>query len=256
MSQQTDITKKLVCKKPTFRLFPLGFCAGCHYGIIYRLIDEVLEEMDLKGTSICIGGGGCSTLGAMAMDIDAFGGPHGPGAAIASALKRVSPDAFIFAVQGDGEQGAIGLGSFVATATRGDNITVITMNNACYGMTGGQLAPTTLLGMVTPTTPEGRDQEMTGFPMHGPELVAPLKGVAYAARGSVHTPANRQKSKKILKTAFQKQLQRSGFGVVEFLSACPTNWKLSSTDCLQFIEDKMVSEFPLGEFKNVEKEKE
>jgi len=256
MSQETAITKKLVCKRPTFKMYPLGFCAGCHYGIIYRLLDEVLEEMELKGTAICIGGGGCSTMGAMFMDIDGFGGPHGPGAAIASALNRVYPDAVIFAVQGDGEQGAIGLGSFVATAVRGENITVITMNNACYGMTGGQLAPTTLLGMVTPTTPGGRDQEMAGYPMHGPELVAPLKGVAYAARGTVHTFANRQKSKKMLTTAFQKQQQRLGFGVVEFLSACPTNWKLSSTECIQFIEDKMLPEFPLGEFKNIEKKKE
>ena len=256
MTQEAAMIKKAVCKRPTFKLLPLAFCAGCHYGIIYRLIDEILEEMRLKGSAVCIGGGGCSTMGAMAMDIDAFGGPHGPGSAIASALKRVRPETFIFAIQGDGEQGAIGLGSFVAAAVRGENITIITMNNACYGMTGGQLAPTTLLGMVTPTTPGGRKEEITGFPLHGPELVAPLKGVAYAARGTVHTPANRQKSKKMLKTAFQKQLQKSGFGVVEFLSACPTNWKLSSTDCIQFIEDKMLPEFPLGEFKNTEKKKE
>jgi len=256
MSQETSITKNLICKRPSFRLLPMGLCAGCHYGIIFRLLDEVLEEMDLKGTAIFIGGGGCSAMGAMAMDIDSFGGPHGPGTAIASALKRVSPEAFVFAMQGDGEQGAIGLGSFVAAAVRGENITVITMNNACYGMTGGQLAPTTLLGMVTPTTPEGRDQEAAGFPMHGPELVAPLRGVAYAARGTVHTPANRQRSKKMLKTAFQKQLQRLGFGVVEFLSACPTNWKLSSADCLKFIEEKMLPEFPLGEFKNIEEKRE
>lgn len=253
MSQKTAITKKPICKRPTFRMLPLGFCSGCHYGIIYRLLDEVIEEMGIKGDAICIGGGGCSMIGAMAMDIDTFGGPHGPGTAIASALKRVSPNAFIFAVQGDGEQGAIGLGSFVATAARGENITVITMNNACYGMTGGQLAPTTLLGMVTPTTPEGREQVMSGYPMHGPELVAPLKGVAYAARGTVHTPANRQKSKKMLKTAFQKQQQQLGFGVFEFLSACPTNWKISPTDCIQFIEEKMLPEFPLGQFKNIER---
>ncbi|MDY7031442.1 MAG: thiamine pyrophosphate-dependent enzyme [Thermodesulfobacteriota bacterium] len=253
MSQDTAIEKKAVCKRPPFRMLPLGFCSGCHYGIIYRVMDEVLEELDLKGQSICIGGGGCSTMGAMAMDLDAFGGPHGPGAAIASALKRVYPDAFIFAIQGDGEQGAIGLGSFVATAARGENITVITMNNACYGMTGGQLAPTTLLGMVTPTTPVGRDQNIAGYPMHGPELVAPLKGVAYAARASVHTPANRQKAKKMLKAAFEKQTKKLGFGVVEFLSACPTNWKFSPVDCSQFIEEKMVPEFPLGEFKNRDK---
>lgn len=253
MNQEIVVTKKIVRKRPPFRLLPLMFCAGCHYGIIYHLIDEALEEMELKGVAVCIGGGGCSTLGAMAMDIDAFGGPHGPGTAIASALKRVRPDALVFAIQGDGEQGAIGLGSFVATAARGENITVITMNNACYGMTGGQLAPTTLLGMVTPTTPLGRDQETAGYPFHGPELVVPLKGVAYAARGTVHTPANRQRSKKMVKTAFQKQLQRAGFGVVEFISACPTNWKVSPVECLKFIEEKVIVEFPLGEFKNAGK---
>ena len=256
MSQETAMNKKVVCKKPEFRMLPIGFCAGCHYGIIYRLIDEVLEEMDLKGNAILIGGGGCSTLGAMAMNIDSFGGPHGPGTAIASALCRVNTKALIFAVQGDGEQGAIGLGNFVAAAARGENITVITMNNACYGMTGGQLAPTTLLGMITPTTPAGRDKKDTGAPMHGPELVAPLEGVAYAARGTVHSFANRQKSKKMLKTAFQIQQKRLGFGVLEFLSACPTNWKLKSVDCIKFIEEKMLPEFPLGEFKNIEKKKE
>jgi len=252
---QEQRARQQVCKRPRLRdplpYWPLHHCPGCHHGIVLRLISEVLEEMELEGIAICITGGGCSARWARYLDVDTVGGIHGPNAAVASAVKRLRPYALVFTVQGDGEIGAIGLGSFVSAALRGEKITSISLNNACFGTTGGQMAPTTLLGMRTATTPEGRDPEATGFPFHGPELVAPLPGVAYAARGSVHTPANFQKAKRFLKNAFRAQLEGLGFSTVEFISACPANWKLSPVECLKFIEERMLREFPLGEFKNV-----
>ena len=249
-----------VCKKPTLRqplpYWPLHHCAGCHHGIILRLIIEVLEEMELDGKAVFIGGGGCSARWAQYFDVDAESGIHGPNTAVGSAVKRIHPDALVFVVQGDGEIGAIGLGSFVSAAMRGEKITSISLNNACFGTTGGQMAPTTPLGMKTTTSPEGRNSTDTGFPFHGPELVAPLPGVAYAARGSVHTPTNFQQSKKYLKKAFQVQIEGLGFGSVEFISTCPSNWRLSPVECLKFVDERMIPEFPLGEFKNVLKEKE
>ncbi|MFH1625612.1 MAG: thiamine pyrophosphate-dependent enzyme [Pseudomonadota bacterium] len=249
------MAEKQVCKRPALRqplpYWPLHHCAGCNHGIILRLIIEVVEEMGLEGIAICVAGGGCSARWAGYLDIDTEGGIHGPNTAVASAIKRIHPDALVFVVQGDGEVGAIGLGSFVSTALRGEKITSISLNNACFGTTGGQMAPTTPLGMKTSTSPEGRDAENTGFPFHGPELVAPLPGVAYAARGSVHTAANFQKSKRLLKNAFQTQMDGLGFSAVEFISTCPSNWKLSPVECLKFVEENMIPEFPLGEFKNV-----
>lgn len=254
------ITREQVCKKPRLRqplpYWPLHHCPGCHHGIVLRLLTEVLEEMELEGIAIGIAGGGCSGRWCQYLDIDAAGGIHGPNTAVASAIKRIHPDALVFTVQGDGEIGAIGLGSFVAAALRGEKITTISLNNACFGTTGGQMAPTTPLGMKTTTTPEGRDSETTGFPFHGPELIAPLPGVAYAARGSVHTPANFQTSKRLLKIAFETQMKGLGFSAVEFISTCPSNWKLSPVECLKFVEEGMIPEFPLGEFKNALKEKE
>ena len=254
------ITKEQVCKRPHLRqplpYWPLHHCPGCNHGIILRLISEVLEEMRLAGIAICITGGGCSGRWCQYLDIDAAGGIHGPNTAVASAIKRIYPNALVFTVQGDGEIGAIGLGSFVSTALRGEKITSISLNNACFGTTGGQMAPTTPLGMKTSTTPAGRDSETTGFPFHGPELVAPLPGVAYAARGSVHNPANFHRSKRLLEYAFETQMKRLGFSTVEFISTCPPNWRLPPVECLKFVEETMIPEFPLGEFKNILQKKE
>ena len=254
------MSKVQVVKKPHLRqplpYWPLHHCPGCNHGIILRLIAEALEEMGLEDKAIGVAGGGCSGRWCQYLDIDAAGGIHGPNTAVASAIKRIYPEAIVFTVQGDGEIGAIGLGSFVAAALRGEKITSISLNNACFGTTGGQMAPTTPLGMNTTTTPEGRNSETTGFPFHGPELVAPLPGVAYTARGSVHTPANFLKSKKLFKSAFEAQIGGLGFSTVEIISTCPANWKLSPVECLKFVEEKMIPEFPLGEFKNVMQKKE
>ncbi len=247
-----DVVKQVVCAPPKLKLpGPHHHCPGCHYGIILRLLCEVIEELGIEGQAIGITGGGCSARWVAYLDVDMAGGIHGPGVAIATAIKRIYPETIVFTIQGDGELGAIGLGSFMAALLRGEKLTTIYLNNACYGTTGGQMAPTTLLGMRTTTTPQGRDPRTTGFPFHGAELAASMRGTAYSGRVSVHTPANRQRAKKALRAAFQRQIEGVGYTLVEFLSPCPPNWQLSPSDCLTFIEEKMIAEYPLGEFKNV-----
>ncbi len=245
--------KKVVCTLPKLMELPvpLPHCPGCHYGIVLRLLYEVIEELGIEGKAIGVVGGGCSTRWMDYIRLDMVGGVHGPGLAIATAIKRVHPQAVVFAVQGDGELGAIGLGYFMAALLRGERLTTLYLNNACYGLTGGHMAPTTLLGMRTPTTPQGRDLQSTGYPFHGAEIAASMKGTAYSARVSVHTPAHRQRAKKALKIAFEKQMEGAGFSLVEFLAACPPNWHLDPVGCLNFIEEKMIAEYPLGDFKKI-----
>lgn len=248
-------TVKKITGRPELRLLSLGmYCPGCHYGIITRVLCEVIEELGLEGKAIGLAGVGCSFAGApMTMDIDWTSCPHGRAPAMATAIKRIHPDAMVLTVQGDGDLGAIGLGTFMNALVRGENFTTVFLNNAVYGTTGGQMAPTTLLGMKTTTTPLGRDVKTSGYPLHVPELAATMKGVAYAARCTVHTPANFQKAKKSLTTALQKQIDGIGFGIVEFVSACPPGWGLKPLECLDFISERMLQEYPLGEFKNVDK---
>lgn len=229
-----------------------SYCPGCHYGMITRIICEVLEELEIADRAIGLAGVGCSYGSKPAhIDVDFCACPHGRAPAMATAMKRIHPDTIVFTCQGDGDLGAIGLGCFMNALLRGEMLTTIFLNNAGYGQTGGQMAPTTLLGMRTTTTPEGRDPLLTGFPLHGAELVASMKGVAYSARVAVHTAAAYQKAKKAVMTAFQKQIDGVGYGFVEFLSACPSNWGMQPLECLTFIENDMIAEYPLGEFKNV-----
>jgi len=246
---------KKVAGKPKIRVASLGmYCPGCHYGIISRVICEVIEELGVEGKAIGLAGVGCSFGGApMTIDIDWTSCPHGRAPAMATAIKRIHPDATVLTVQGDGDLGAIGLGCFMNALLRGEKLTTIFLNNAVYGTTGGQMAPTTLLGMKTTTTPVGRTIETNGYPLHLPEIAATMKGVAYAARCTVHTPANFKKAKKSLKKAIQKQIDGIGYGIVEFVSACPPGWKLDPLQCLDYISEKMLDEYPLGEFKNVDK---
>ena len=227
------------------------FCPGCHYGIIVRLLCEVIEELGIEGRAIGLAGVGCS-FGpfTMLIDVDFTACPHGRAPAMGTAIKRIHPEAIVFTVQGDGDLGAIGLGCFMNTLLRGEKLTTIFLNNACYGTTGGQMAPTTPWGMRTTTTPKGRDPSTTGFPLHAAELTATMKGVAYSARCSVHTAANFQRAKKAVKMAFQKQMDGIGYGFVEFLSACPPNWGMTPVDCSKFLSERMIAEYPLGEFKN------
>jgi len=208
--------------------------------------------MDLAGKAIGFAGVGCSFGGGpLSIGIDWASCPHGRAPAMAGAAKRVHPDALVFTLQGNGDLGAIGLGCFLSAVLRNENLTTIFLNNAGYGQTGGQLAPTTLMGMKTTTTQEGRTPA-EGFPFHGAELAAHMKSVAYSARVSVHTPGNFKKAKKALATAFQKQLDGAGYSFVEFLSACPSVWGMTPVESVEYIREQMTKEFELGEYKNVD----
>lgn len=253
MENNAPDLKKITGRPKLRTIFPGMYCPGCHYGIIARLLCEVMEELGIEGKAIGLAGVGCSFGGMpLTIDIDWTSCPHGRAPTMATAIKRIHPDATVFTVQGDGDLGAIGLGSFMNALVRGENLTTVFLNNAVYGTTGGQMAPTTLLGMKTTTTPMGRELKTTGYPLHIPELAATMKGVSYSARCTVHTPANFQKARKALKTAFQKQIDGIGYSLVEFVSACPPGWGLNPLDCLDFISEKMLEEYPLGEFKNVD----
>ena len=247
--------KEMVVGRPKLRVpLPFGaFCSGCHYGIVIRLICEVLEELDIGGRAVGLSGVGC-TFGTFNffIDVDFVTCPHGRAPAMATAIKRIHPDAIVFTVQGDGDLGAIGLGCFMNALYRDERLTTIFLNNACYGTTGGQMAPTTPLGMRVTTAPQGRDRSTTGIPFHGAELAACIPTVAYSARCTVHTPGNYKQAKKAIRAAFQKQVQGIGYGFVEIVSACPTNWKLSPVECLSFIDNTMLPEYSLGVFKDID----
>jgi 2-oxoglutarate ferredoxin oxidoreductase subunit beta len=212
--------RELVAGNPKLRTpLPFGiYCGGCHYGSIVRLICESLEELGVDDKTIGLTGVGCS-FGSFNIFIntDFVACPHGRAPAMATAMKRIYPDCFVFTVQGDGDLGAIGLGCWMNALNRGEMLSTIFLNNACYGTTGGQMAPTTLPGQRTTTTPAGRDPEITGFPFHGAELAASMPGVAYSARVSMHTPKNFREAKKAVKTAFEKQIKGIGYGFVEML---------------------------------------
>ncbi len=227
-------------------------CPGCHHPIIERLIAEVVEEMGIEDRMVIVAGIGCGARIFPMMNFDGLVAAHGRPPDVATAIKRSLKGRPIVATyQGDGDAISIGAGPLINAAARADKITIIMVNNINYGTTGGQMAPTSLLGQVTSTTPEGRDPS-TGYPMHVPELLATIKGVAYTARTSVHTPANYQRTKKYLKAALQKQMDNTGFSLLEILSACPPDWRLNPIECLNFIQEKLIPEYPLGEYKNVD----
>lgn len=234
---------------------PLGSsqCPGCHYPIIQRLFCEVVDEMGIAGDIVASAGAGCACVFFLAMELDSNISAHGRPPDVATAMKRLLPQHIVLTVQGDGDAMAIGTEPLIHAAARAERITVLMLNNCGYAMTGGQMAPTTLLGQHTTTTPGGRKAELHGFPIQTAELLATIRGVVYSARGSVHTPANYQLTKKYVRTAIQKQIDDAGFSFVEIISACPPNWHLSPLESLGFIEEKVIPQFPLGEFKNVDK---
>jgi len=236
----------------TYRPVVIPFCQGCQDGTIGRIICEVVEEMGIEGKAIIIGGVGCHAMISFLVDFDAVQVAHGRAPDVASAVKRVlRGEPVVMTIQGDGDCIAIGTESLIQAAARAERITVIMANNGNYGTTGGQMAPTSIIGQKTTTTPEGRET-IHGFPIHAAELVAGLKGTAYSARAAITSSANYQHTKRYVETALQKQMDNVGFSFVEILSACPPNWHLSPLKCLQWIEEKMIPEFPLGEFKNVD----
>ncbi len=227
-----------------------GFCPGCMHGLVVKLIGEVLEEMDLVDKAACCLGIGCCGLQMDYMAYDNITSPHGRACAVATGIKRTNPDSLVFTYQGDGDFASIGLAESLSAANRGENISVIFINNGIYGMTGGQMAPTTLIGMKATTAPGGRKAEEHGYPMHMCEILNQLTAPVYLERTSCNTPANVIKTKKAIRKAFQNQLDKKGFSLVEIVTSCPTNWGLDALKSLEFLEEKMFPEFPLGVFRD------
>ena len=228
-------------------------CPGCQHPTIGRIAAEVLVELGIDGRAIAVIGVGCTGSLMFMTNIDIVLPSHGRGPDAATAIKRVRPDTIVWTLQGDGDCMAIGAGSLVGALTRGENITIIMGNNTNYGTTGGQMAPTTVMGQVTSTSPNGRDAAREGYPVHAAEMVATFKGCSYSARGALTSPDNYQRTKKYVETAFKKQIDNVGFSFVEIISACPVNWHKPPVECLKWIEDEVLAEFPLGEFKNVDR---
>jgi 2-oxoglutarate ferredoxin oxidoreductase subunit beta len=225
------------------------YCPGCTHGIAHRLVAEVIDEMDLRERTIGVAPVGCSVFAYNYFDCDFVEAAHGRAPAMATGIKRVLPNNIVFTYQGDGDLASIGMAEIVHSAIRGENITVIFINNANYGMTGGQLAPTTLPGQLTTSSPLGRDVEETGFPIRTSEMLATIEGVGYIARRSLHDPKHIRQSKKALRLAFETQVRGLGFSMVELLSSCPTNWGLTPLEALTWIEERMIPVFPLGDYK-------
>ena len=227
------------------------YCPGCTHGIIHRLVAESLEELGVLGDAIGVAPVGCAVMAYDYFNCDMVEAPHGRAPAVATGIKRARPDNIVFTYQGDGDLAAIGTAETVHSATRGENITVIFVNNAIYGMTGGQMAPTTLPGQVTQTTPYGRDVNYSGFPVRVCEMLSTLSGVAYAERVSVNNVPNVRKAKAAIKKALKAQMEKKGFSIVEVISACPTNWGMTPVEALKWIDDNMIPYYPLGVYKDV-----
>jgi 2-oxoglutarate ferredoxin oxidoreductase subunit beta len=220
--------------------------------VIHRLIAEVIDELGVRENTVGVAPVGCAVLMYNYFELDFAEAAHGRAPAMATGIKRVEPDKVVFTYQGDGDLASIGMAEIVHAANRGENITVIFVNNAIYGMTGGQMAPTTLPGQKTTTSPYGRDTATMGFPIHVSEMLSTLKAPAYIARVSVHDPKNVIKAKEAIKKAFENQVNGKGFSLVEILSTCSTNWGMTPVESLKWLEDNMLPEFPLGVFRSSE----
>lgn len=227
------------------------FCPGCDHGVAIRLVAEVLEELDLKEKAIIAASIGCSVTIYDFLNIDALESPHGRALAEATGIKRAAPDKFVFTYQGDGDFASIGLAESMHAALRGEKISAICINNTTYGMTGGQLGPTTLLGQVTTTSPTGRNLEYYGYPIKIAEHIALCDGTAYSARVSLDTVANIRKAKQAIKKAFEVQIKGLGFGFVEILSSCPTNWRMSPEQAHIRVQEEMMKTFVPGVYKDI-----
>lgn len=250
MTEREGMVEQLVYTKPvSLTTGATHYCPGCTHGIAHRLIAEVLDEMGRRESTIGVAPVGCAVFAYDYFNMDFAEAAHGRAPAMATGLKRVSPDKLVFTYQGDGDLASIGAAEILHAAGRGENITVIFINNAIYGMTGGQMAPTTLPGQKTTSTPGGRDIEMHGFPMKMSEILSQMDGAAYIVRRSLHDVAHIRRSKKAIRTAFEVQEQGIGFSMVELLSSCPTNWGLSAEEALIWVEEHMIPVFPLGDYK-------
>lgn len=228
------------------------YCPGCTHGVAHRLVAEVVDELQLAGRTIGVAPVGCAVFAYKYFNLDFAEAAHGRAPATATGIKRVLPDRIVFTYQGDGDLAAIGTAEIIHAAARGENITTIFINNAIYGMTGGQMAPTSLPGQKTTSSPFGRDIEMTGMPIRIAELIASLPGAAYVVRRSLHSVREINRAKKAIRWAFEAQVMGAGFAMVELLSNCPTNWGMTPTESLAWIEEHMVPAFPLGDYKVAE----
>lgn len=234
---------------------PMHYCPGCTHGIIHRLVAEVLEELDLLDKSIGVAPVGCAVFCYDYFNCDMQQAAHGRAPAVASGIKRVHPDKTVFTYQGDGDLASIGAAEIVHAAMRGEKFTTIFVNNAIYGMTGGQMAPTTLIGQKATTAPLGRDADHAGMPLRVSEMLATIQKAVFVERVSVHDVKHINQAKKAIKKAFQIQMEGKGFTIVEILSTCPTNWGKTPVESLKWLQENMMPYFPLGNFRTPEEEK-
>ena len=241
---------QLVYQRPeSLANVPTHYCPGCTHGVAHRLIAEVLDEMDAREMTIGVAPVGCSVFAYNYFDCDFVEAAHGRAPAMATGIKRVLPDRLVFTYQGDGDLASIGMGEIVHAAGRGENITVVFINNAIYGMTGGQMAPTSLPGQKTTSSPFGRDVEQMGFPFKMAEFLSKLDGAGYVVRRSLHDPKNIRMAKKAIRTAFEVQQRGLGFSMVELLSTCSTNWGMTPLEALKWLEESMIPVYPIGDYK-------
>lgn len=251
----SEMNEKLVFDRPSAIIDrPTHYCPGCHHGVAHRLVAELLEELGVVEKTIMIGSIGCSVFIYNYLNVDAVEAPHGRAPAVATGVKSARKDKFVISYQGDGDLASIGMAEILHAANRGERIAVVFVNNTVYGMTGGQMAPTTLVGQKTTTCPDGRCLDREGAPIRMTEIIAGLGGTAFAGRASLDSVKNIRTAKKYMRKAFQCQLEDRGFGFVELLSACPTNWKMTPLQANERITNEMIPYFPLGVFKDVTEE--
>ena len=242
--------KQIFFKPKSLKDVPFRYCPGCGHSIAHRLIAEVIDQFNIREKTIGIAPVGCAVFAYDYFDIDILEIPHGRPPAAATGMKRACPDKIIFTYQGDGDLAAIGTAEIIHAANRGENITIFFINNANYGMTGGQMAPTTLKGQKTTTTPLGRNPNLAGYPIHVSELLAVLEGTAFIARGSLDSYKNIVITKKYIEKAFKYQIENKGFSLVEMLSPCPTDWGMSPEEAIKWLRENMMKEFKLGVIKD------
>lgn len=248
-----DIPEDLVYERPqALTEVYTHYCPGCTHGTAHRLVAEVVDELGIRERAILVASVGCSVFAYNYFDVDACEAAHGRAPAMATGIKRVNPGKIVFTYQGDGDLASIGIAEIIHAAGRGENITTIFLNNAIYGMTGGQMAPTSLIGQKTTSSPFGREARLAGHPMRMAELLAGLPGTAYSVRRSLHDARHVNQAKKAIRTAFEAQMAGLGFSIVELLSTCPTNWGMTPSDSCDWVRDEMIPVYPLGDYKVAE----
>ena len=247
--------KKVFSRPKSLKKTPFHYCPGCGHSLLHRIIGEVIDEMHLQENIIGIPPAGCAVLAYNYFDIDMGEASHGRAAALATGMKRALPNRVVFTYQGDGDIAAIGTAETIHAATRGEKFTTIFVNNGVYGMTGGQMAPTTVLGQNTTTSPGGRKEQRDGFPINLSEMLAIARGSAYIERTALSSPAHILKTKKAIAKAFHVQLEGYGFSLVEVLSPCPTNWKMDPVEACKWIDEVMAIHFPIGVIKDITKDR-